>query len=97
VKGVIQAAGVSPTQAAPETILKVGLYDTALVLEEFGNVIAPGDAAGVPAPFGGEHTDSTCNGSTGMAMPVTMNAMNVNASTGSIDSTDDANLDVVTS
>jgi NAD(P)-dependent dehydrogenase (short-subunit alcohol dehydrogenase family) len=38
--GVIHAAGVSPSQASPETILKVDLYGTALVLEEFGNVIA---------------------------------------------------------
>ena len=39
VTGVIHAAGVSPTQASPATILKVDLYGTALVLEEFGNVI----------------------------------------------------------
>ena len=38
---MIHAAGVSPSQASPETILKVDLYGTALVLEEFGNVIAP--------------------------------------------------------
>jgi len=38
--GVIHAAGVSPSQASPETILKVDLYGTALVLEGFGNVIA---------------------------------------------------------
>lgn len=44
VSGVIHAAGVSPTQASPETILKVDLYGTALVLEAFGNVIAPGGA-----------------------------------------------------
>ncbi|WP_315385790.1 SDR family oxidoreductase [Microvirgula aerodenitrificans] len=44
VRGVIHAAGVSPTQASPETILKVDLYGTALVLEAFGNVIAPGGA-----------------------------------------------------
>ena len=31
--------GVSPSQASPATILKVDLYGTALVLEEFGNVI----------------------------------------------------------
>ena len=40
ITGVIHAAGVSPTQASPATILKVDLYGTALVLEEFGNVIA---------------------------------------------------------
>jgi NAD(P)-dependent dehydrogenase (short-subunit alcohol dehydrogenase family) len=42
VTGLIHAAGVSPSQASPATILKVDLYGTALVLEEFGNVIAPG-------------------------------------------------------
>ena len=42
VTGVIHAAGVSPSQASPATILKVDLYGTALVLEEFGNVIAAG-------------------------------------------------------
>lgn len=40
--GLIHAAGVSPSQASPATILKVDLYGTALVLEQFGNVIAPG-------------------------------------------------------
>ena len=40
--GVIHAAGVSPSQASPGTILKVDLYGTALVLEEFGNVISRG-------------------------------------------------------
>jgi NAD(P)-dependent dehydrogenase (short-subunit alcohol dehydrogenase family) len=44
ITGVIHAAGVSPSQASPEIILKVDLYGTALVLEEFGNVIAPGGA-----------------------------------------------------
>lgn len=39
ISGVIHAAGVSPSQASPATILKVDLYGTALVLEEFGNVI----------------------------------------------------------
>ena len=40
--GLIHAAGVSPSQASPETILHVDLYGTAVVLEEFGNVIARG-------------------------------------------------------
>jgi NAD(P)-dependent dehydrogenase (short-subunit alcohol dehydrogenase family) len=39
VMGLIHAAGVSPTQASPSTILKVDLYGTALILEEFGNVM----------------------------------------------------------
>ena len=42
VTGVIHAAGVSPSQAPPATIFAVDLYGTALVLEEFGNVIARG-------------------------------------------------------
>jgi NAD(P)-dependent dehydrogenase (short-subunit alcohol dehydrogenase family) len=44
VTGLIHAAGVSPSQASIETILKVDLYGTALVLEEFGKVIAKGGA-----------------------------------------------------
>ena len=40
--GLIHAAGVSPSQASPETVLKVDLYGTALVLEIFGNVVARG-------------------------------------------------------
>jgi NAD(P)-dependent dehydrogenase (short-subunit alcohol dehydrogenase family) len=53
VTGLIHAAGVSPTQASPETILKVDLYGTALVLEEFGNVIARGGAGVVIASQSG--------------------------------------------
>ncbi|WP_334184661.1 SDR family oxidoreductase [Novosphingobium sp.] len=44
VSGLIQAAGVSPSQAPIEAILKVDLYGTALLLEEFGKVIAKGGA-----------------------------------------------------
>lgn len=39
---LINAAGVSPSQAPIETILKVDLYGTAVLLEEVGKVIAPG-------------------------------------------------------
>jgi len=53
VTGLIHAAGVSPTQAAPATILKVDLYGTALVLEEFGNVVARGGAGVVIASQSG--------------------------------------------
>lgn len=45
VVGVIHAAGVSASQASIEQILRVDLYGTALVLEEFGRVIAPGGSA----------------------------------------------------
>ncbi len=53
ISGVIHAAGVSPSQASPETILKVDLYGTALVLEEFGRVIARGGAGVVIASQSG--------------------------------------------
>jgi NAD(P)-dependent dehydrogenase (short-subunit alcohol dehydrogenase family) len=53
INGLIHAAGVSPSQAAPATILKVDLYGTALVLEEFGNVIARGGAGVVIASQSG--------------------------------------------
>lgn len=39
---LVNAAGVSPSQASVETILKVDLYGTAVLLEEVGKVIAPG-------------------------------------------------------
>jgi NAD(P)-dependent dehydrogenase (short-subunit alcohol dehydrogenase family) len=53
VTGVIHAAGVSPTQASPATILRVDLYGTALVLEQFGNVIARGGSGVVIASQSG--------------------------------------------
>src|SRR5208337_933103 len=53
VDGVIHAAGVSPTQATPATILAVDLYGTSLVLEAFGNVIAPGGSGVVIASMSG--------------------------------------------
>src|SRR4051794_41488297 len=53
VTGVIHAAGVSPSQASPETILKVDLYGTALILEEFGKVIAEDGSAVVIASQSG--------------------------------------------
>jgi len=51
--GLIHAAGVSPSQASPDTILKVDLYGTALVLEQFGSIIAPGGAGVVIASQSG--------------------------------------------
>lgn len=39
---LINAAGVSPSQASIETILKVDLYGTAVLLEEVGKVIKKG-------------------------------------------------------
>lgn len=42
IKMLVNAAGVSPSQAPIETILKVGLYGTAVLLEEVGKVIKEG-------------------------------------------------------
>ena len=53
VAGVIHAAGVSPSQASPATILAVDLYGTAVVLEQFGEVIAQGGAGVVIASQSG--------------------------------------------
>ena len=53
ITGVIHAAGVSPSQASPRTILAVDLYGTAVVLEEFGRVIARGGAGVVIASQSG--------------------------------------------
>ena len=39
---LVNAAGVSPSQAPIKAILKVDLYGTAVLLEEVGKVIAPG-------------------------------------------------------
>lgn len=39
---LVNAAGVSPSQAPVETILQVDLYGTAALLEEVGQIIAPG-------------------------------------------------------
>lgn len=39
---LVNAAGVSPSQASVETILKVDLYGTAVLLEEVGKVIKSG-------------------------------------------------------
>lgn len=39
---LVNAAGVSPSQAPIESILQVDLYGTAVLLEEVGKIIAPG-------------------------------------------------------
>lgn len=50
---LVHAAGVSPTQASPAMILQIDLYGTALVLEQFGNVIARGGSGVVIASQSG--------------------------------------------
>jgi NAD(P)-dependent dehydrogenase (short-subunit alcohol dehydrogenase family) len=62
VTGVIHAAGVSPSQASPETIFRVDLYGTALVLEEFGHVIAAGGSGVVIASQSGHRLGALSQG-----------------------------------
>jgi NAD(P)-dependent dehydrogenase (short-subunit alcohol dehydrogenase family) len=58
ITGLIHAAGVSPSQASPAAILKVDLYGTALVLEEFGAAVARGGAGVVIASQSGHRLPS---------------------------------------
>ncbi len=44
IKYLVNGAGVSPSQAPIEAILRVDLYGTAMLLEEAGKVICPGGA-----------------------------------------------------
>ena len=53
VTGLIHAAGVSPSQAPIGAILAVDLYGTALVLEAFGAIMAPGGSGIVIASQSG--------------------------------------------
>ncbi|MEU9955221.1 SDR family oxidoreductase [Streptomyces sp. NPDC050982] len=54
---VVHNAGVSPTQASTERVLHVDLLGTALVLDAFARVIAPGGAGIVVASMAG-HRES---------------------------------------
>lgn len=58
VTGLILAAGVSPSQASPEKILKVDLYGTALVIEQIGAVIEEGGSGVVIASQSGHRLPS---------------------------------------
>ena len=49
VTNVVNAAGVSPSQAPVEEILRVDLYGTSVLLEEFGKVIAEGGSGRSPS------------------------------------------------
>ncbi len=55
ITNLVNAAGVSPSQAAISVVLKVDLYGTAVLLEEVGKVIAPGGTGGpLPLNLAGE-------------------------------------------
>lgn len=61
VTGVIHAAGVSPSQASPKAIFSVDMYGTALVLEEFGNIITCGGSGVVIASQSGHRLGALTN------------------------------------
>ncbi len=50
---VVHTAGLSPVQASPAAVLRVDLLGTALVVEEFGHVVASGGAGVVIASMAG--------------------------------------------
>ena len=50
---VVVAAGVSPVQASKDQVIAVDLVGTAIAIEEFGRVIAPGGAGLVIASMAG--------------------------------------------
>lgn len=45
VKNVVNAAGVSPSQASVSEIFRVDMYGTSVLLEEFGKIISDGGSA----------------------------------------------------
>ena len=70
--GLIHAAGVSPSQASPATILQVDLYGTAVVLEEFGAVMAHGGSGVVISSQSGHRLPAlTIEENRGLAMTPT--------------------------
>jgi NAD(P)-dependent dehydrogenase (short-subunit alcohol dehydrogenase family) len=50
---LVHTAGLSPTQASAEAVLRVDLLGVALVLDAFGEIIAPGGAGVVIASMAG--------------------------------------------
>ena len=58
---LVHAAGVSPSQAPIERILQVDLYGTAVILEEFGQVIASGGSGVVISSQSGHRLGSLSN------------------------------------
>jgi NAD(P)-dependent dehydrogenase (short-subunit alcohol dehydrogenase family) len=54
VSQIIHTAGVSPVQASAEQIMRVDLLGVALVVDEFGGVVAPGGVGVVIASMAGQ-------------------------------------------
>src|SRR4051812_36805199 len=76
--GLIHAAGVSPSQASPDTILRVDLYGTAVVLEEVGNVMARGGSGVVISSQSGHRLPAlTVDQNKALAMTPTEELLNL--------------------
>lgn len=45
VKGIIHTAGLSPSQAKAQDLIRVDLYGSAVLFEKFGQAIAPGGSS----------------------------------------------------
>lgn len=68
--GLIHSAGVAPSSASTETIFKVDLYGTAIVLETFGPLMAEGSAGLVVSSQAG-HRLPACPPETAQALATT--------------------------
>ena len=62
VKYLVNAAGVSPSQASVKDILRVDLYGTAVLLEEFGKIIAEGGSGVVISSQSGHRLGALTEG-----------------------------------
>lgn len=61
IKYLVNAAGVSPSQASVEQILKVDMYGTAVLMEEFGKVISEGGSCVIISSQSGHRLGSIPN------------------------------------
>lgn len=68
---LIHTAGLSPTQASAEAILKVDLVGVAYVLDAFASVVAPGGAGVVIASMAGTMTGDALPAELGTALAMT--------------------------
>ena len=78
IKMLVNGAGVSPSQASIEVILKVDLYGTAVLLEEVGKVISEGGAGvTISSQSGCRMPQLTPKQDKALAMPPTENLLSL--------------------
>ena len=71
ITGVVHTAGLSPVQASAEAIFKVDLYGFALVIDLFGEAVAPGGSGVFIASMAGTMTPMDAELETTLAMTPT--------------------------